>query len=96
MLFAGMLINRKEPADSRKHFADCWELRQAGTNVRCEAVTPRQDAALNIHLTAVKAALADSSDTELAELIAATYGIPQTAGAAGTDLGHGRTAAYRF
>ena len=79
MLFAGMLINRKEPADSRKHFADCWELRQAGTNVRCGAATPRQDAALNIHLTAVKAALADSSDTELAALIAANYGIPQTA-----------------
>ena len=30
-------------------------------------------------LTAVRAALADSSDTELAALIAATYGVPQTA-----------------
>ncbi len=30
-------------------------------------------------LTAIKAALAESSDTELAALIAATYGVPQTA-----------------
>ena len=30
-------------------------------------------------LTAIKAALTDISDTELAALIAATYGVPQTA-----------------
>jgi hypothetical protein len=34
---------------------------------------------MDTDLTAVKAALADTSDTELAALIAATYGVPQTA-----------------
>ena len=34
---------------------------------------------MDTDLTAVKAALADISDTELAALIAATYGVPQTA-----------------
>ena len=38
-----------------------------------------QNAAMDTNLTAVKAALADISDTELAALIAATYGVPQTA-----------------
>ena len=34
---------------------------------------------MDTDLTAIKAALADISDTELAALIAATYGVPQTA-----------------
>ena len=34
---------------------------------------------MDVDLTAIKAALADISDTELAALIAATYGVPQTA-----------------
>jgi len=34
---------------------------------------------VNTDLTAIKAALAEISDTELAALIAATYGVPQTA-----------------
>jgi hypothetical protein len=34
---------------------------------------------LDPDLTAIEAALADISDTELAALIAATYGVPQTA-----------------
>ncbi len=38
-----------------------------------------QNAEMDTDLTAIKAALADISDTELAALIAATYGVPQTA-----------------
>jgi len=34
---------------------------------------------MDTDLTAVKAALTDISDTELAALIVATYGVPQTA-----------------
>jgi hypothetical protein len=34
---------------------------------------------MDTDLTTIKAALADISDTELATLIAATYGVPQTA-----------------
>jgi hypothetical protein len=34
---------------------------------------------MDTELTAIKAALAEISDTELAALIAATYGVPQTA-----------------
>jgi hypothetical protein len=37
------------------------------------------DGAMDTDLTAAKTALADISDAELAALIAATYGVPQTA-----------------
>jgi hypothetical protein len=40
---------------------------------------PRQIAAMDTDLTGVRATLAEISDTELAALIAATYGVPQTA-----------------
>ena len=40
---------------------------------------PRHHAAVDTNLTAIKVALADITDTELAALIAATYGVPQTA-----------------
>jgi hypothetical protein len=38
-----------------------------------------QNVAVDTDLTAIKAALAEVSDTELGALIAATYGVPQTA-----------------
>jgi len=38
-----------------------------------------QNCAMDTDLTAVKAVLADLSDDELEQLIAATYGVPQTA-----------------
>jgi hypothetical protein len=34
---------------------------------------------VDTNLTVIKAALADISDTELGALLAATYGVPQTA-----------------
>ena len=40
---------------------------------------PGQKSAVDTDLTAIKATLTDISDTELAALIAATYGVPQTA-----------------
>ena len=38
-----------------------------------------QNCAMDLDLTAIKAALTDISDVELNALIAATYGVPQTA-----------------
>jgi len=38
---------------------------------------PPQNATMDADVTAIKTALADISDTELAALIAATYGVPQ-------------------
>ena len=44
-----------------------------------ERLDAAQKGLVDTDLTATKAALADIGDTELAALIAATYGIPQTA-----------------
>ena len=52
--------------------------RAAGYLLR-QLIPAVQNVAMDTDLTAVKAALADISDPELAALIAATYGVPQTA-----------------